>query len=179
MTAKYFLSLTSPTIIFTIPLSAASLTKAAKELKINVKIVVFDKLDGYESFEDILKNHDSREITEFKCVPLNNPDETALIVLSSGTTGMPKATEISHSSIIQSCMSPEKIKDVEGHISLFTSTIRWQYGVIQILKAILAHSTRIVLPDIAADKTEGANDDAFCDIVQKYRVSRIVKPFLK
>jgi len=99
VTAKYFLSLTSPTIIFTIPLSAASLTEAAKELKMNVKIVVFDKLDGYESFENILKNHDSREITEFKCASLNNPDETALIVLSSGT-GMPKAIEVSHSSII-------------------------------------------------------------------------------
>nr|XP_012222073.1 PREDICTED: luciferin 4-monooxygenase-like [Linepithema humile] len=179
MTAKYFLSLTSPTIIFSIPLSAASLTEAAKELKINVKIVVFDKLDGYESFEDILKNHDSREITEFKCAPLNNLDEIALIVLSSGTTGMPKATEISHSSIIQNCMPPEKIKDVEGHIFLLTSTIRWQHGVTQILRAILAYSTRIVLPDIAADGAEGANDDVFCDIVQKYGITLLaVDPFL-
>lgn len=141
----------------------------------NVKIVVFGQLDGYESFEDILKNHDSREITEFKCEPLNNPDEVALIVLSSGTTGMPKATEISHSSIIQNCMLPEKLKEIEqGHVCLFSSTIRWQHGVTQILQAILAYSTRIVLPDIAADETEGANDDAFCDIIQTYGVSRTI-----
>jgi len=71
-------------------------------------------------------------------------------------------------------MSPENIKELESHISLIMSTIRWMHGVMQILKAILAYSTRIILPDIAADETEGASDYIFCDIIQKYGVNRII-----
>ncbi|XP_036140321.1 uncharacterized protein LOC105834306 [Monomorium pharaonis] len=166
-TARYFLSLTSPTIVFTIPLSAVSLTEAAKELKMDVKIVVLDKLEGYESLDDILKGHNSREIAEFKCAPISNPDEVGLIVLSSGTTGMPKATEISHSSM-HNRLLPTKVADMSGHICLFTPTIRWQYGVMLALRAILACSTRIVAPDSVTDDDAG---DMYCDLIEKHRVT--------
>lgn len=166
-TARYFLSLTSPTIIFTIPLSAAILTEAAKKLKMDVKIVVLDKLDGYESIDDIIKSHDSREIAEFKCIPISNPDEVCLIVLSSGTTGMPKATEISHSSMHNRLME-EKIAEMRGQVCLFTPTLRWHYGVLLAFKAILACSTRIVAPDSVTDDNAS---NMYCSIIEKYQVS--------
>lgn len=156
----------SPTIIFTIPLSAANLTEAAKELKMNVKIVVFGKLDGYESIDDILKGHDSREIFEFKCTPISNPDEVGIIVPSSGTTGMPKCTEISHSSL-HNCLLPGNI-EMKGHVCIFTPTIRWQYGIMLIFKIILAYSTRIVVPDCMVDD----NTSNTYKFIEKYRVSK-------
>lgn len=157
----------SPTIIFTIPLSAPSLTEAAKELKMDVKIVVFGKLDGYESIDDILRGHDSLEVAEFKCTPISNPDEVCLIVPSSGTTGMPKATEISHSSMHNRLFSFEEIKN---HICMFTPTLRWQYGVLLAFKIILAICTpRIVVPDSVTDDEAS---DTFCKFIEKYRVSK-------
>ncbi|XP_036139949.1 luciferin 4-monooxygenase [Monomorium pharaonis] len=168
-TARYFLSLTSPTIIFTIPLSAANLTEAAKELKMNVKIVVLGKLDGYESLDDILRGHDSHEIAEFNCAPINNPDEVGVLVLSSGTTGMPKATEISHSSM-HNCLLPAKVAEMNGHICLFTPTLRWHYGVLLAFKAILAYSTRVVVPDYDTDDVEDACSK-YCSFIEKYRVT--------
>ncbi|XP_011629958.1 luciferin 4-monooxygenase-like [Pogonomyrmex barbatus] len=167
MTARYFLSLTSPTIIFTVPQSAASLTEAAKELNMNVKIVVLGKLDGYESVDDILKGHDSREIAEFKCTPISNPDEVGLIVLSSGTTGMPKATEISHSSM-HNRLNHVLITGLKGHVCMFTPTIRWQYGVMLAFKAILAGATRIVAPDVVADDVAATT---ICEYIEKYRIT--------
>ncbi|XP_011872252.1 PREDICTED: luciferin 4-monooxygenase-like [Vollenhovia emeryi] len=166
-TAKFFLSLMSPKIIFTIPISAASLTEAAKELKMDVKIVVIGKLDGYESIDDILRGHDSREIAEFKCTPISSPDEVGLIVLSSGTTGMPKATEISHSSM-HNRLPPPKVAAMTGHVCMFTPTIRWQYGVMLAFKAILSCSTRIVAPDSVADDDASA---MYCQFIEKYRVT--------
>ncbi|XP_018313883.1 linear gramicidin synthase subunit D [Mycetomoellerius zeteki] len=173
MTARNFLSMMSPTIIFTIPLSAANLTEAAKELKMNVKIVVFGKLDGYESIDDILKGHDSREIFEFKCTPISNPDEVGIIVPSSGTTGMPKCTEISHSSL-HNCLLPGNI-EMKGHVCIFTPTIRWQYGIMLIFKIILAYSTRIVVPDCMVDD----NTSNTYKFIEKYRVTWLATdPFI-
>lgn len=157
----------SPKLIFTIPISAASLTEAAKELKMDVKIVVLGKLDGYESIDDILRDHDSREIVEFKCTPISNPHEVGLIVLSSGTTGMPKATELSHTSIHNRILP--KVADMKGHVCLFTPTIRWQYGVTLAFKAILACSTRIVAPDSVEEDNAS---DMFCQFIEKYRVRK-------
>ncbi|KAL0105337.1 hypothetical protein PUN28_016769 [Cardiocondyla obscurior] len=167
MTARYYLSLMSPTIIFTIPLSAASLTEAANELKMDVKIVVLGSLDGYVSLDNILRNHDRSEIDEFKCTPIGHPDEVGLIVLSSGTTGMPKATEISHSSMHNRLPAP-KVNDMKDVISMFTPTIRWQYGVMLAFKAILARSTRIVAPDCA---TEDDMSILYCQLIEKYQIA--------
>ncbi|XP_018051977.1 PREDICTED: uncharacterized protein LOC108689634 [Atta colombica] len=163
MSARNFLSMMSPTIIFTIPLSAANLTEAAKELKMNVKIVVFGKLDGYESIDDILKGHDKCEIFEFKCTPISNPDEVGIIVLTSGTTGMPKCTELSHSSL-HNCLLPANIAETKDHVCIFTPTIRWQYGIMLAFKIILAYSTRIVVPDYFVD-------DNIYKFIEKYRVT--------
>lgn len=134
----------------------------------NVKIVVIGKLDGYESLDDILKGHDSDEIAEFKCTPISNPDEVGLIVLSSGTTGMPKATEISHSSM-HNRLLPPKVAEMKGHVCMFTPTVRWQYGVMLAFKAILACATRIVVPDSVADDEAS---DTYCKFIEKYRVSK-------
>lgn len=130
----------------------------------DVKIVVLGKLAGYESIDDILRGHDSREVAEFKCTPINDPDEVNLIVLSSGTTGMPKATEISHSSM-HNVLLP-KIDEMKNHICMFTPTIRWHYGVLLALRSILACSTRIVVPDFEIDDA-----NMFCKFIDKYRVS--------
>ncbi|XP_036139946.1 luciferin 4-monooxygenase-like [Monomorium pharaonis] len=169
ITARYFLSLTSPKIIFTIPLSAGNLTEAAKELKMDVKIVVLGKLDGYESLDDILRGHNSREIAEFTCTPISNPDEVCLIVLSSGTTGMPKATELSHF-FMHNRLFPAKVDEMNGHICLFTPTLRWLYGIMLAFNAILEYFTRIVAPDCVTDDAEDACTK-YCSFIKKYRVT--------
>lgn len=169
MTALYFLSLTSPKIVFAMPSSVPSLEAAIKELKINVKIVVFHKLNGYVSIEDILmkKGHNIDEVAEFKCTKISSPNDVALISLSSGTTGMPKGAEISHSSLYN-CLLPEKVTELEGHICMWSPTVRWHYGVQLGFHAILAYSTNILSPSSIMIN----NDDvAMCKLIEKYRVS--------
>jgi acyl-coenzyme A synthetase/AMP-(fatty) acid ligase len=160
--ARYFLSLTSPTIIFADSTTATSLREAAEELGINIKIVALDKLNGYDSFDDILKDHDDCEVAEFKCTAISKPNDVALIVASSGTTGMPKATEISHSSLYN-CLHPERIAEMEGHICTWVISLRWQYGVQMAFQAILACSTRIIVPSY--------NDyESVYEYIEKYKV---------
>ncbi|XP_011689025.1 PREDICTED: luciferin 4-monooxygenase-like [Wasmannia auropunctata] len=167
MTARYFLSLTSPKIVFATPSSVPSLEEATKELKINIKIIVFEKLDGYKSVKDILRGHDTSEVTEFKCAKISNPDDVALIVLSSGTTGMPKGTEISHSSLYN-CLLPEKVTELEGHTCMWSPTLRWHYGVQLAFQAILAYSTKILSPSSVIINND---DETMCRFIEKYQVT--------
>ncbi|XP_018350298.1 PREDICTED: uncharacterized protein LOC108753314 [Trachymyrmex septentrionalis] len=167
MTARYFLSLTSPKIVFAMPSLVPILEEAAKKLQINMKIVVSHKLNGYTSVEDILSGHDINEIIEFKCAKISSPDDVALISLSSGTTGMPKGTEISHSSLYN-CLLPEKVTELEGHTCLWTHTLRWHYGVQLAFHAILAYSTKILAP---CSIILNDDDEAICRFIEKYRVT--------
>ncbi|XP_014485575.1 PREDICTED: 4-coumarate--CoA ligase 1-like isoform X2 [Dinoponera quadriceps] len=163
ITARYFLELTSPKIVFTISSSAASLRQTAKELKMNLKVVVLDKLDEYESLdEDVLRGHDTREIVEFKCFT-TKPDDVALIVPSSGTTGLPKATKLSHYSL-HCCMHSDKVRNLQGHIFIIVPTVRWNYGVLMSFRVISVHAKKIIVPD---------NDDAegLLQFIEKYQVS--------
>ena len=166
-TARYFLSLTSPKIIFAMPSLVPILEEAMKELQMNMKIVVSHKLNGYTSMEDILSGHDMNEIIEFKCAKISNPDDVALISLSSGTTGMPKGTEISHSSLYN-CLLPVKVTELEDHTCLWTHTLRWHYGVQLAFHAILAYSTKILAP---CSIILNDDDEAICRFIEKYRVS--------
>ena len=136
----------------------------------DVKIVVLGKIDGYESLDNILRGHDNREIAEFNCTPISNPDEVCLIIHSSGTTGMPKATEISHFSM-HNRLFVARFTKMNGHICLFTPTLRWHYGVLLAFKAILAYSTRVVVPDYDTDDVEDACSK-YCSFIEKYRVSK-------
>ncbi|XP_011052366.1 PREDICTED: luciferin 4-monooxygenase-like [Acromyrmex echinatior] len=167
MTARYFLSLTSPKIVFAMPSLVPILEEAMKELQMNMKIVVSHKLNGYTSVEDILSDHEINEIIEFKCAKISSPDDVALLSLSSGTTGMPKATEISHSSLYN-CLLPEKVTELEGHTGLWTHTLRWHYGVQLAFHAILAYSTKILAP---CSIILNDDDEAICRFIEKYRVT--------
>ncbi|XP_011706948.1 PREDICTED: 4-coumarate--CoA ligase 1-like, partial [Wasmannia auropunctata] len=168
MTARYFLSLTSPKIIFTIPKSAATLKEAAKELKLDVKIVVLGKLDGYESMDDIMKDNDSHQIAEFKCTPIGNSNEASFIVFSSGTMGMPKATEIRYSSL-HSCLYPQIIAKLKNNVFYIHSTLRWYYGIGMAVQAIVSYSTTILGPETLID----IDAEYICKIVEKYQVTLI------
>jgi len=87
-----------------------------------MKIVVLDKMNGYNSLDDILKSHDTREIAEFKCITISKLNDIAIIVLSSDATSM-KAIEMSHSSFYN-CLALEKIAEIEGHIYIWASILR-------------------------------------------------------
>lgn len=144
--------------------SAANLRQAAKKLNMNLKVVTFDKLEGYESLEEnVMRGHDAREIVEFKCFT-TDPDHVAIIIPSSGTTGPPKGIEISHYSLYCS-MHPDKNRDLYFQTCMTTSTLRWLYAILIAFKIIAAEGKQIIAPE---------NDDieVFCQFIEKYRVRK-------
>lgn len=164
-TARYFLLLTRPKIVFVNAESATCLAQVVKENNLNTKLVVFDELAGFEnaSLTSILRSQDAAEIDKFECAKLTSPDDIATIVCSSGTSGLPKGTEISHASMIN-YMAHVKVHDLRGHVSMWTPTMRWYCGLFIIIKAILDYSKRVIIPDCE-------DSEEICQFIEKHEAS--------
>lgn len=145
------------------------MARIVEENKLNIRLVVFDDLAGFEraeSLKNILRSQDATGIDEFECAKLTSPDQVATIVCSSGTSGFPKGTEISHASMIN-YMTHVRIHDLKGHVSMWTPTMRWYCGLFIVIKAILDCSKRIIVPDYDDDNEE------LCRFIEKYEVSDV------
>lgn len=164
-TARYFLLLTKPKIVFVNAESAKCLAQVVKENNLNTKLVVFGELAGFEdkSLTSILHSQDAARIDKFKCARLTSLDHVAIIVCSTGTSGLPKGAEISHASMIN-YMAHVKIHDLRGHVSMWTPSMRWFCGLFIVIKAILDCSKRVIIPDY--DDME-----EICHFIEKYKVS--------
>lgn len=119
-------------------------------------------MDGYMSLEDILKGHDTREVAEFTCTKISNPNETAFMIGSSGTTGLPKATEISHFTLCF-LIHPLQCTELQYDVSMWAATFRWLCAITCAFEAITRYSKRIIISD-------NDNDEAYCKFIEKYEV---------
>ncbi|XP_071648740.1 uncharacterized protein [Temnothorax longispinosus] len=164
-TARYFLLLTKPKIVFVNAESAKCLAQVVEENNLNTKLVVFGELAGFEdaSLTSVLRSQDAAGIDKFECARLTSPDHIATIVCSSGTSGFPKGTEISHASMIN-YMAHVKIHDLREHVSMWMPSMRWYCGLFIIIKAILDCSKRVIIPDYD-------DDEKICYFIEKYEVS--------
>ncbi|XP_025158095.1 4-coumarate--CoA ligase 2-like [Harpegnathos saltator] len=166
-TASYFLLLTRPKIVFVNSESAECLKQVVKERDMDTRLVVFDASAGSVehalTLTAVLRSQDAAAIDEFECAKLTGPDHVATIVCSSGTSGFPKGTEISHAAMIN-YMAHVKIHDLKGHVSMWTPSMRWYCGLFIVIKAILDCSRRIIVPDYD-------DDEGLCRFIEKYEVS--------
>ncbi|XP_014483122.1 PREDICTED: uncharacterized protein LOC106748773 [Dinoponera quadriceps] len=160
-TARYFLSLTRPKIVFVNGESAECLAQVVKENNMDTRLVTFDDSAGpaVPTLTAVLRSQDTGRIDEFECAKLTDPGHIATIVCSSGTSGFPKGTEISHAAMIN-YMAHVKIHDLKGHVSMWTPSMRWYCGLFIIIKAILDYSKRIIVPD-------DDNDEGLCRFIEK------------
>ncbi|XP_071648741.1 luciferin 4-monooxygenase-like isoform X2 [Temnothorax longispinosus] len=166
MSARYCLSLTSPKMVFADAESVENLVEAAKEENLEVKIVVIGSLPGFVSLTDILQDRvNPSEIDEFRCTVVDNPHDTAMICASSGTTGMPKGTELSYVSLYNSITPIEEIHMI-NEVTLTVPTIRWHYGLTVLFELIMSNAKWIIVSnEVAMDNAQ------ICKVVQDYGVT--------
>ncbi|KAG7204102.1 hypothetical protein KM043_001951 [Ampulex compressa] len=144
--ARYYLSLISPKVVFANAAHAGNLVQAAKEEKLDVRVVVIGKKEGYLTLDEIIDGQSSAEVEAFTCTPAKNLRDVAVICCSSGTTGLPKGTQLSHESLVGSITPIEEAR-IAGEIVLWTPTIRWHYGLTLMIEAVTSYAKCILMPD--------------------------------
>jgi len=139
-----------------------TMAQAAKEENLTVELITFGNVPGYRSFSEIIERQDDAAIDNFRCTPISNPDEVALLVCSSGTTGMCKATMISHCALINNMLHDDSSMKEEGRVVMWFSSFRWISGTLLPIRTIYFGQTWIICSLYEEELT--------CKLIEKYNV---------
>ncbi|XP_055590274.1 luciferin 4-monooxygenase-like [Uranotaenia lowii] len=98
---EHCLKLTKPKVVIVSAQPYLALQKAVKNIKLASKIIHFDSSDHELTFQKCLENS-NRQLELGKFVPnaVDIANQVALIVMSSGTTGLPKGVQITQSNMM-------------------------------------------------------------------------------
>ncbi|CAG9559239.1 unnamed protein product [Danaus chrysippus] len=90
-------NINKPRIIFCQTEKAADVNLALSSLNIDAKIVTFDKGSDYLNFHQFVDKYgDDTPVEEFKATNLDPNEAIALLISTSGTTGLPKSAAATH-----------------------------------------------------------------------------------
>ncbi|XP_029155965.1 4-coumarate--CoA ligase 1-like isoform X2 [Nylanderia fulva] len=162
-TALHVMQLTTPKVIFCSEKPANIILRAIKESNFNPIVVVFGDHPDAITFSNILNNHSNAEVTNFRYVEIDNIKQTACIIHSSGTTGMPKGVEMSNYCLI--IASVDTNVNLNNAVSIWFSSLYWFSGIIMNLKSIVQGATVILYPEFDEEMT--------CKLIEKYKVTVI------
>jgi 4-coumarate--CoA ligase len=87
-----------PKILFVAPQSAATIEKILQDISLDSEVVVFGTSTKHTEFSHFIRPHEREE--EFQPVEVENLKDTAVVYLSSGTSGLSKSICISHYSFV-------------------------------------------------------------------------------
>lgn len=159
-TALHFRKLTTPKIIFCSERPVNVISSAIKESNRNTTIVIFGDHPGIISFSEILSIYSDVEVANFRYVEIDDIKQTAYIVHSSGTTGMPKGVEISYYSLL--LLSEDNNINMTNVVSVWFSSLFWFSGIMMNLKSIAQGAKVILYPEFDEEMT--------CRLIEKYKV---------
>lgn len=160
--AKYFLNLTKPKVIFANEMASKMLENVVNEEKVKSIIVVFGKVDGLVSFDDIIKEGSVEEVGNFKCHPVK-PDDNALIMFSSGSSGWPKGVQHTYRSVHYNAYRFYSTFGMRKTcIMLHISSIHWISGFLCALVCLLNSFSSVIMNNPTADE--------ICQAIQNYKV---------
>lgn len=91
---KHVMNLVKPAIVFTSNDAIETISNVKEELNLQTEIVLFGNDDKHTSFSKFLEF--TQEANEFKPVEIKSLTNTAVIMFSSGTTGLPKGICLNH-----------------------------------------------------------------------------------
>lgn len=163
---KHFLNLTTPKVVFVNEESAEMTSEMSKETGVKPKIIVFGNAANLQSLNDIFTSEDEKLVAEFQCTKLSSVDDPAVIVYTSGTTGLPKGALLSHRSLFGNLNIATKLGVGDGGVtSMIFSSLSWISGILLMLRGVAAVERRIIYPVFSEDKT--------LQLIEKYQVNQI------
>ncbi|XP_020290456.1 luciferin 4-monooxygenase-like, partial [Pseudomyrmex gracilis] len=163
-TVLHYINLTRPKAIFCTKKPLVEIRKALKETNYNIKVVVFDENSNELSFSDILNRYSDAEVANFQYVE-HGLKKTACILLSSGTTGMPKGVELSNNTLLDWAF--EDIMNIKNEATLWFSPLFWISGVCLNLGTIV-HGRKVLLYPVF-------DEEMTCVLIEKYKVKTMKK----
>ncbi|CAH1373792.1 hypothetical protein MTP99_015171 [Tenebrio molitor] len=176
---KHVLNLSKPRAVFCSPITVNKMTKVQRDHPFLKYIVLFGKdkpkNNRVMSFEDIIAGADPEDIDESFEAAAVDPNETvATILMSSGTTGLPKGVMCTHESmavyvdIMRTTMAQVIENDDPSDAIMGLAPFFHSLGFMLMFLNILRGKKMVVFSKF---KTK-----TFLDAIIKYKIQRLVVP---
>ncbi|XP_037936533.1 4-coumarate--CoA ligase-like 7 [Teleopsis dalmanni] len=162
---KHIFSITKPKMMFCDGEIFQKVKAAFDESGLKATIYTLtDHIEGVSEITEFLQNTGTEHT--YKPEPLlYGLTQTAAILCSSGTTGLPKGVCMSHESILNGLF----IKLDQNDRILSFSTLYWVSGLLFLIVGTLRNATRVI-------SNKPFNVEHFFDIVQKYKINFLFTP---
>ncbi|XP_076669257.1 uncharacterized protein LOC143369328 [Andrena cerasifolii] len=160
--ARHLMTLSQPKVIFANEKSVGVAIEASKIEVFHTKFVCFGDYPGAVPFSEVMSGHSESAVAHFRCTEIGDPEQTATLLYSSGTTGLPKCVQLTHRGLLYALESFGAI-DMKANLPLWFSSLYWISGTLLSMKSIRAGTKRLVTPNYTAKIA--------CEIIEKYKVS--------
>ncbi|GJQ74536.1 hypothetical protein Trydic_g21401 [Trypoxylus dichotomus] len=147
---KRLMDLIRPKLMFADEEAVENLEKIIEELNLDAEIVVFGSTTKHTPFEDFLKLVSKEEEDNFEPYEVKDLSETAIIVLSSGCTGVPKGLCISQYALLCQLFRMMQLVKPTG---ILYSPIAWASGQMFILLSIFLGTPKLICEKFTPEKT--------------------------
>ncbi|VEN42268.1 unnamed protein product, partial [Callosobruchus maculatus] len=131
----------TPKVLFVVPKSVDLINSCLREAEIEAELIVFDKTEDHTSFLELLMPHDGE--SEFVPESVIDLDQTAVILFSSGTTGLPKGIMISHYALLMQCHTLAETRNF-GSVILSYATLYWVSTVLILTVMTYTGGARVI-----------------------------------
>lgn len=159
---RHFIKLTQPKVIFANEKSVSVIMEASKIELFHAKVVCFGGgFPGTTSFSDVLKDHTKSAVLNFECNQVED-HLTALILFSSGTTDLPKGTQLSNRALLN-VMELNEGFALNTTTLMWFSSLYWVSGSLLSLKSVCSYSKKIISPDF--------DEKTACEMIEKFQIS--------
>ncbi|CAH1106451.1 unnamed protein product [Psylliodes chrysocephalus] len=133
----HLLKLVQPKILFVSENSLEFIEKCLHKANINTKLVVFGASKEYTEFSKYVEPCHEEE--QFYPVQIENQKDVAVIVFSSGTTGLPKGICLHHTplkNVTNLIFNKSDTYNEEKNVLLLYASLYWNSGINALIKAI-------------------------------------------
>ncbi|XP_046423351.1 4-coumarate--CoA ligase 1-like [Neodiprion fabricii] len=161
------MKITTPKMAFVNEELAGIFAEAIEKMTVDIKLVTFGRRTGFLQFEKIITEQKIDEVQNYRCTPIKSSNETAVIVWTSGSSGVPKGVALPHSAILGRLKGPA----VYGANALNFTSLGWLSEVLSMLEPIVTNETRFLAPTF--------EEYTACALIEKLRtVSLFLSPFM-
>ncbi|XP_060806540.1 luciferin 4-monooxygenase [Amyelois transitella] len=163
---KNAFEVSQPKIILTQTEKTSEIEEALKALKLNTPIVTLDKGGKYLIFSDFVKKYtDNSPVENYKPNDFDPADTVAILVATSGTTGVPKSAACSHKNlaVVQPYVwSRFTSFPTPTRMAMVCSSLQWMTALMNYLTSPMMRFTRL-------QSTKPMTREHAYDLINKYK----------
>ncbi|CAH1285914.1 unnamed protein product, partial [Diabrotica balteata] len=162
MESVYLVKDVKPKIIFVVPEGLELMETSVKQAGLDTEIVVYGSSDTNTEFSSFLEPHENEE--KFAPTEVDSLKDTAVIMFSSGTTGLPKGIILNHLGLLGQALCLPVCGGI-GTIYLSYSTLYWISAVVYQLAAIIIGGAKVTVQKMDPHET--------WKLIDKYKVTTL------